>query len=259
MEPVPPGRYSPDQAWGVRLRMRLEELGWSVPELAKQMGSPGDKSLEDKLYKYTQNQVKNPHDPMMEQIAKALGWTEEFLRKGRRVEESTTPQRSDNVVRLSPNVGVASREDSQENARLGGSVAIDHRVPAYGHAMGGPDGEFVLNGNKLADVLAPSSLQSVPDAYAVYVAGESMEPRYYAGEVVFVNPRLPVRKKDFVVAQIRSREGEPELAYVKRFVSLSQGLLRLEQFNPPKILEFKFSGPPDHFCKIHRIVMGGDG
>ena len=28
----------------------------------------------------------------------------------------------------------------------GGSVAIDHVVKAYGHAMGGKDGEFILNG-----------------------------------------------------------------------------------------------------------------
>src|SRR5262249_26816986 len=61
-------------------------------------------------------------------------------------------------------------------------------IPVYGHAMGGKDGEFVLNGNQVSEVLAPPNLSHVPDAYAVYVVGDSMEPRYFAGETVFVNP-----------------------------------------------------------------------
>ena len=78
------------------------------------------------------------------------------------------------------------------NATLAGGVKITTWIPAYGHAVGGKDGEFILNGNQVTEVLAPASLSSVPDAYAVYVVGDSMEPRYFAGEVVFVNPRLPI-------------------------------------------------------------------
>src|SRR5262249_13016843 len=64
-------------------------------------------------------------------------------------------------------------------------------IPVYGHAMGGKDGGFILSGNQVSEVLAPPNLSHVPDAYAVYVVGDSMEPRYFAGEAVFVNPRLP--------------------------------------------------------------------
>lgn len=142
-----------------------------------------------------------------------------------------------------------------ENARLGGNVVLARKIPAFGHARGGRDGQFVLNGNKVADLLAPPSLASVPDAYAVYVAGTSMEPRYFAGEAVYVNPRLPVRRGDFVVAQIRATEGEPPLAYVKRFVGLDTKTLKLEQLNPKKALVF----PANAVVSVHRIVMGGDG
>lgn len=143
------------------------------------------------------------------------------------------------------------------NARIGGAVRITLTVPAYGHAMGGKDGQFILNGNKVADILAPSSLAGIAEAYAVYVAGVSMEPRYFAGEVVFVNPRLPVRQGDFVVAQIRQHqaEGEAPLAYVKRFVSRDARRLRLEQFKPRKTLEF----PHQDVVSVHRIIMSGDG
>jgi phage repressor protein C with HTH and peptisase S24 domain len=141
------------------------------------------------------------------------------------------------------------------NAELRGPAQFGAAIPAYGQAVGGRDGEFILNGNRIVDVLAPPSLQGVPDAYAVYVVGDSMEPRYFAGEAVFVNPRLPVRRGDFVVAQIAADEGEPPHAYIKRFVAREARNLKLEQFNPKKTLEF----PVGRVISVHRIIMGGDG
>jgi phage repressor protein C with HTH and peptisase S24 domain len=141
------------------------------------------------------------------------------------------------------------------NAEVGGPARFAAAIPAYGQAVGGKDGEFILNGNRIVDILAPPSLQGVPDAYAVYVVGDSMEPRYFAGEAVFVNPRLPVRRGDFVVAQIAAEEGEPPHAYIKRFMARDARALRLEQFNPKKTLEF----PVGRVVSVHRIIMGGDG
>jgi len=141
------------------------------------------------------------------------------------------------------------------NAEFAGPAHIGAAIPAYGQAVGGKDGEFILNGNRIADVLAPPSLQGVPDAYAVYVVGDSMEPRYFAGETVFVNPRLPVRRGDFVVAQIAAEESEPPHAYIKRFMAREARSLKLEQFNPRKALEF----PMSRVVSVHRIIMGGDG
>jgi phage repressor protein C with HTH and peptisase S24 domain len=156
--------------------------------------------------------------------------------------------------------GVSQKSDVKiappRNARLAGQVGLNVTVPAYGQARGGKDGQFPLNGNKVADVLAPPSLANVPDAYAVYVVGSSMEPRYYAGECVFVNPKLPIMKGCFVVAQIAAEvEGDPPLAYVKRYVNSDSKVLRLEQFNPRKTLSF----PASKVVTLHRIIMGGDG
>jgi phage repressor protein C with HTH and peptisase S24 domain len=82
-----------------------------------------------------------------------------------------------------------------------------------------------------------------------------MEPRYFAGEAVFVNPRLPVRRGDFVVAQIAVEDDAPPHAYIKRFVARDARTLRLEQFNPKKALAF----PVARVISVHRIIMGGDG
>jgi phage repressor protein C with HTH and peptisase S24 domain len=144
---------------------------------------------------------------------------------------------------------------SKTNAGMVGSVKIETWIPVYGHAVGGKDGQFILNGNKVADVLAPASLSRVANAYAVYVVGDSMEPRYFAGETVFVNPGLPISRGDFVVAQIAAdEEDEPPHAFVKRFVSRDSRRMRLEQYHPAKTLEF----PISKVVTIHRIIMSGD-
>jgi phage repressor protein C with HTH and peptisase S24 domain len=137
---------------------------------------------------------------------------------------------------------------------MGGGVKFASWIPVYGHAVGGKDGEFILNGNQVTEILAPASLSSVSGAYAVYVVGDSMEPRYFAGEVVFVNPRLPIARGAFVVAQIALSDDNVPHAYVKRFVSQDAKRLRVEQFNPKKILEF----PAAKVVSVHRIIMSGD-
>lgn len=147
------------------------------------------------------------------------------------------------------------RED-QPNVKLSGAVHLKNRIPAYGQAMTGSDGRFVFNGQKVIDVLAPPVLADVAEAYAVVIAGASMEPRYFAGEYAFVHPRLAVRKNDFVVVQLKpEHDGDDRPGYVKRFISLDSKRLRLEQLNPRKIIEF----PANRVHSIHRIVMSGDG
>ena len=140
------------------------------------------------------------------------------------------------------------------NARLGELLPELHaKLPVYGQAVGGIDGEFVMNGERLEDVFSPPSLSAVIGAYAVYVSGESMEPRYFDGEIVYVNPAKRVRRGDFVVAQIQSEEHGSKLAYVKRFVRWNSTELVLSQYNPEKELRFA----ANHVVSVHLAVMGG--
>lgn len=159
------------------------------------------------------------------------------------------------AARLSMTTAGAPASESPRNARVGAPIVIGAKIPVFGQAVGGKDGQFILNGNRIADILAPPALANVPNAYAVYVVGSSMEPRYFAGEAVFVNPRLPVRKGDFVVVQIAEEEGAAPSAYIKRYIGKDGRSLRLEQFSPRKTL----SMPAARVVSVHRIIMGGDG
>jgi len=155
--------------------------------------------------------------------------------------------------------GFAEPPLPERNAALGGPVRFAGKIPLYGQAEGGADGQFPLNGSLITEIDAPPPLAGVSGAYAVMVVGTSMEPRYFAGEAVFVNPRVPVRAGDFVVAQIAapagSHEGEPPLAYVKRYLGRGDKSVRFEQLNPAKRLTF----PADRIVSIHRVVMSGEG
>lgn len=225
--------------WGTRLKNKLDELKWSGPDLARAMGRPDDKALIESIGKYVLNKVKQPRGTAMADIATAIGMTESELRTGSRL--TTSDKESD------------TGRNFRDNARMGGAVLLSHRIPVYGHAMGGKHGEFVLNGNQIADVLAPASLANVKDAYAVYIVGSSMEPRYSAGEVAFIHPGMPVKKGDYVVAQIATDENSAPLAFVKRFVSFDDRRLKLEQLNPKKTLEF----PKAKVVSVHLVWMAG--
>ena len=131
---------------------------------------------------------------------------------------------------------------------------LGRKIPVYGQAVGGIDGEFLMNGSVLYEVMAPPVLSEVSGAYAIQVSGESMSPRYEDGEVCYVDPKRRVKKGDYVIAQIRLEEHGPILAYVKKFVRHNSIELVLEQFNPPKELRF----PASAVETVHYIALAGN-
>jgi phage repressor protein C with HTH and peptisase S24 domain len=208
---------------------RVAELGLSLSELSLKVG---------KNHAYFQQFIKRgvPNrlpEEVRGRVAEILGLDERTLKE------------------QPPSANVRFMWDAVQQVPVRGATAW---IPVYGHAVGGKDGEFVLSGNQVSEVLAPPNLSHVRDAYAVYVVGDSMEPRYFAGETVFVNPRLPISRGAFVVAQISKGEEPEPRAYVKRFLSQDGKRLRLEQYNPKKILEF----PASTVVAIHRIVMSSE-
>lgn len=126
-------------------------------------------------------------------------------------------------------------------------------IPVYGQAVAGVDGEFLMNGNVLFHAFAPPNVSQIEKAYGVRVSGESMTPRYFDGEVVFVDPSRMPRKDDFVVVQIREDDNSEPWAYIKRFIRHNQKELVLHQLNPSKEMVF----PHDQVISVHVVVMAG--
>ena len=153
-----------------------------------------------------------------------------------------------------PNPAYVPSPNARDPRPIAGDFSTE-TIPVYGTGMGGSDGRFELNGQVIDRIAAPPGLRGAKDAYALYVVGDSMEPRYYEGETVFVHPGKPVRQGDFVVVHLNPKQdGEPYAGLIKRFVSRSLGKVVVEQFNPHRIIELDASS----VGRIHRIVLSGE-
>jgi len=118
-------------------------------------------------------------------------------------------------------------------------------LPVLGTARGGSDALMFNDGEVVERVTRPSLLAGARQAYAVYMTGDSMEPRYHALELLYVNPARPITSGCYIVLQKANGE-----AIVKRFTRRSDDVVVLEQLNPPVGIQV----PAEEVAAIHRIV-----
>jgi phage repressor protein C with HTH and peptisase S24 domain len=85
----------------------------------------------------------------------------------------------------------------------------------------------------------------VRDAYAIYMVGDSMEPRYNQGWLLHVNPFKPaIRGRDVVVYK------KDQAVLIKQFVGWNGDTLVLRQLNPDETLRI----PRGDVVECHLIV-----
>jgi len=221
---------------------RLKSLRITKGSLAKSLGI--DPARVSEIVGGRRN-VQVSELPVMADILQMS--TEELVarltpRKGGALSEETSPDSPRHSVTPLPTGAIS---DLPTNAQL------PRNLPIYGSARGGIDGSFEMNGQSMDYVERPPSLAAARNAYAVYVQGDSMWPRFEAGWLLHVNPNRPVRKGDNVVVQIKAEdEHAPPLAYIKLYEATTPTKLIVSQFNPKKDLEW----PLDDVVSIHRVV-----
>lgn len=128
--------------------------------------------------------------------------------------------------------------------------AMPMDLPIRGNAACGKDGLFELNGDVLDHVRRPPRLMNVKDAYGLWIQGESMAPWREHGGLVVVHPHQPIRINDYVVVQLKAKDGAPIPAYIKRLVRRSATSVQLLQYNPNKEITI----PTKEIRAIHRIL-----
>jgi transcriptional regulator with XRE-family HTH domain len=122
------------------------------------------------------------------------------------------------------------------------------RIPIRSGARGGTDQEMFLEDGPIGYTPRPANLGGVRSAYAIYMVGDSMEPRYEPGWLLHVNPfKPPTRGRDVVVY----KTGQAVL--IKQFVGWEADALVLRQLNPPETLRI----PRDQVRECH-LVVGAD-
>lgn len=111
-----------------------------------------------------------------------------------------------------------------------GAAAAPEMVPVYGYAAGSLQKGLNLSNGEIVDWVTRHPAQiGINNAFAVYVFADSMEPRYFRGELVYVHPgRPPEVNRDCI---IEMKNGD---AYIKRFLRQSEDKIRVAQLNPPE-------------------------
>lgn len=213
------------EMWAKRMEDMRKARGWTRQELADKAGLN-----VGQLHVAARGGVANPRHPFMPNVAKALETTEEYLRFGT---EKPNAEPAPNVPAL------PSRAEMLQD------------VPVMGQATGGSDGATNMNGAS-EYIRRPPALLSARDVYAVFVVGESMEPRFMSGDPVFVSPARPVRVGDDVVVQCLAPGGEL-VAYVKVVSGRRGAGWTYRQYNPAGVWV-----PPGPIQTVHRIFTNAD-
>jgi phage repressor protein C with HTH and peptisase S24 domain len=110
-----------------------------------------------------------------------------------------------------------------------GARAMSRRVPLIGLAQAGGQGYFDDGGFPVGGGWDEVSLPEIadPNAYALEISGESMEPVFRDGDLIIVAPSAPIRRGDRVV--VRTVSGE---VMAKQLVRRSARRIELKSLNP---------------------------
>lgn len=200
-----------------RIRKRLAELGKTANGASVETG--GSASTIPNILN---GRSESPRGKTLTKIAAVLGVTEAWLLNG---DESTSPI---------PNAVPAP------DVTLPAASTLAKDMPVLGTAAGSDisKGAFQLTTDVIDYVRRPPGLAGAKDAYALYVEGDSMSPRYEHGELIFIHPHRKVAVGDYIVIQEPDRDREETRAFIKRLVKLTGTTLKVEQFNPPAQLDF---------------------
>lgn len=235
--------YCPIMAEGIgdRIKKRRQELKLSQPALARKVGGI--------TYQAIQAVERGGRTSHLIGIARALEVEPQWLETGHGSMEKPTTEPQ-------PAVSVNYLENNNNSPLNKGDrrAIIAEKIAVLGMAECGPDGMTLWNGEIVDRVDRPTNLAGVANAYAVFIQGDSMEPRYHPGEVAFIHPGRPVTPGAYVLVQLHAKDGGAPRAFLKRLVKRSGDKVVLEQFNPKKTFTLKQS----EILSTHRVVGSGE-
>jgi SOS-response transcriptional repressor LexA len=233
------------------VRQRRHEIGLSQPQLARRIGVSAQA-----VQQLEAGDVRRPR--YLVELASALGLDPLALHEGRAVVVGPGATPLPSPAMSSGRGGQAGKsgdgmmgasEPPRPNAVFGRSSAMGARdLPVYASAQGGPDG-MLVSYDPIEWIERPAPLAGVPNAFAMYVVNDSMEPRYRQGDLLLIHPQRPVRKGSDVLVITRSESDDHE-AFIKELVSVDTEQVTLRQLNPEKT----FSLPREKVTGLNLVV-----
>lgn len=124
-----------------------------------------------------------------------------------------------------------------------GSTACNHTL-----------GAFKLEARAIDYVRRPLGLFGSNDVYGLYMEGNSMEPKFFIGDLVFVHPRRPARIGAAVVVQFIKEDGDYPQAMIGVLYRRTADNVELQKYNPPAIIKI----PAKNVQLIHCILTNNE-
>lgn len=211
-----------------RIAQRLKALDLSERSASLAAGGNPDVIRNIRLGK-----SKNPTGRTVSALAEVLKVSEQWLLTGEdqpAAETAPTPQR-----------GSAPAERAGTTIPILGTAAGAVISESFeGTSLGEPIGRIQL----------PPALEGTRGLYAVYVAGESMQPMHSPGDLRIIHPHKPALPGQSVVVQTRAWDADPGQAYIKIYERSTPDKVILRQLNPPATIEI----PARHVTALHRVL-----
>lgn len=127
---------------------------------------------------------------------------------------------------------------------------VRSELPMFGWAAGAVAGVETITSEPVEYVPCPPALSDIDEAYALRTRGESMVPRFFPGELVYVHPHKAVKSGDHVVVQTQRFEGSGTETWIKRFDADDEQSIYAAQYNPEGRVTFRKS----NVLYVHRVL-----
>ncbi|MBX7146779.1 MAG: hypothetical protein K1X44_05670 [Alphaproteobacteria bacterium] len=223
-----------------KIRTFLEQMitknGFDLAYLSKQIG---------KNHAYLQQYFKRgvpkylPED-IRYKLAKLLGCEEQDLK----------PIHLTELENFDPSEQKSSLKTSKKRTAFGkenwfNKLVSNQDLPIYGTVKGGLDPNSIDWIYPALWVPMPDELNKVSGSFGLFITDQTMEPRYYQGEIVYCHPQRPLTKNCYVIIVTKEQK-----TLVRRLINQTADTIDVAQLNPYILSTLTI----DVIDKIYRIV-----
>lgn len=159
--------------------------------------------------------------------------------------------KADELIKIEEFFGEKLDRDATVESLSTRRVGAPRRIPVYGYAAAGGNERIAINAGQVIDwVDAPPLWNGIGDLIVVRVIGDSMEPRYFAGESVIARLGLPPgRGQDCLI------EFHDGSALIKNYRGQRDGQVFAFQYNPPPGEEGEVRYSASSVKAIHAVEL----
>lgn len=194
-----------------RINSRLKDLDKSA-----QRASLEATGAKDTIRKILDGTTKNPRVDTLAKIAAVLETSPEWL-QGADL-PPLAPMADARIALVDP---LPARQDMPNDVPVMGTAAGSHTRGAF-QLMPGP----------VDYVRRPPALAKVKGLYSLYVEGTSMEPQYFPGDLIYVNPNKPVKAGDAVVIQCKNHQEDGHEGTIGIYMKRNEQHVTIHKHNP---------------------------